>query len=260
MVPSINLAKKQRKLREVPSIEFLHENNTRLGFVEGGTFDQLAAEAGGLWLRTFLELGYTYGWRRGELLGLRARHVNLANRTIRLDPGSTKNGEGREVSMTAKVAELLRQRVAMKKPDDYVLTRGDKDGTQRPVVDMRDAWQNLCVRAGQGAFVCTRCGAVVTKRKPCSQCGSRSWRYRGLIPHELRRSAAKALRRAGVPESVVQKIGGWKTRAMFDRYAIVSGTDQRAAVETLEKARVLENSPAFVHVRIRQLSFVPSPV
>jgi integrase len=40
---------------------------------------------------SFLELAYTYGWRRGELLGLRARQVNLHAGTIRLDAGTTKN-------------------------------------------------------------------------------------------------------------------------------------------------------------------------
>jgi len=59
-----------------------------------------------------------------------------------------------------------------------------------------------------------------------------------LIVHDLRRSGARQLRRAGVPESVVQKIGGWKTAAMFKRYAIVSTADQKAAIEKLEQARV----------------------
>ena len=36
-------------------------------------------------------------------------------------------------------------------------------------------------------------------------------------------------------------IGGWKTAAMFRRYAIVSQADQKAAVEKLERQR-LENS------------------
>jgi integrase len=58
-----------------------------------------------------------------------------------------------------------------------------------------------------------------------------------LVVHDLRRSGARQLRRAGVPESVVQKIGGWKTAAMFKRYAIVSTADQKAAIEKLEQAR-----------------------
>jgi integrase len=77
------------------------------------------------------------------------------------------------------------------------------------VKDFRKAWRNLTAAAGLD----------------------------GLFVHDLRRSGARQLRQAGVPESVVQKIGGWKTAAMFKRYAIVSTTDQRAAIEKLEKAR-----------------------
>ena len=115
-----------------------------------------------------------------------------------------------------KVAELLRAATAGKTAEDFVLTReGNK-----PIRDFRVAWENLVARAGLS----------------------------GLIPHDLRRSAAKALRAANVPESVVMTMGGWKTPAMFRRYAIVSTTDQRAAVEKLERARArarTTNSPDF---------------
>ena len=50
--------------------------------------------------------------------------------------GTTKNLEGREVAMTAKVFELLRQAVVGKKPDDHLLTREGK----RPILDFRKAW------------------------------------------------------------------------------------------------------------------------
>jgi integrase len=60
----------------------------------------------------------------------------------------------------------------------------------------------------------------------------------GLFVHDLRRSGARQLRRAGVPESVVMAIGGWKTAETFRRYAIVSNTDQREAMEKLDQARI----------------------
>jgi len=63
-------------------------------------------------------VAYSYGWRRGELINLRVRQVDLINRTIRLDPGTTKNGEGREVTMTGEVAELLRAAVDGKRLND----------------------------------------------------------------------------------------------------------------------------------------------
>jgi integrase len=219
----------------------LKENNTRTGFVEDADYERLAANASELWLRLYLELGFTYGWRKGELLNLRVRHVNLANRKIRLDPGTTKNDEGREVVMTAKVAELLRLAVAAKRGDDFVLTRDAQRGRPAaPVRDFRAAWRNLCIKAGLGKFVCRNCGHDWASKK-CGQCGGRSRKWIGQIPHDLRRSAAKALRAAGVAESVVMSTGGWKTRQMFERYAIVSSADQRAAVEMLEQQR-LENS------------------
>ena len=79
-----------------------------------------------------------------------------------------------------------------------------------------------------------------------------------MIIHDLRRSAAKALRRAGVSESVIMATGGWKTPAMFRRYAIVSSADQRAFVGALEKARA-ENSPAFGPVRGSLATVAPLP-
>lgn len=189
----------------------------------------------GLWLRALLEVAYSYGWRRGELLNLRVRQVDFVNRTIRLDPGTTKNGEGREVAMTKEVAELLRASVDGKEPNDCVFTR--EDG--KAVKDFRGAWRNLCVRAGTGRWECRKCGAALTGDR-CECSGTR--KYVGLIPHDFRRSAAKALRRAGVSESVIMAIGGWKTPSMFRRYAIVSSADQRRAVEMLEQARVAEKA------------------
>ena len=224
------------KVHAVPYIPMLKEDNARRGFVEDADFARLTAQASELWMRTFLELAFTYGWRKSELLGLKVRQVNFGNRTIRLDPGTTKNHEGREVAMTARVAELLRLAIAEKQPAEYVLTRDRKYGAPgSPVRSLRKAWQQLCVRATLGVFLCAACAKPWVCKK--CECGSKNRKYQGLIPHDLRRSAAKALRAAGVPESVIMAAGGWKTAQMFRRYAIVSSADQRTAVELLERSR-----------------------
>lgn len=50
------------------------------------------------------------------------------------------------------------------------------------------------------------------------------------------------LRRAGVAEGVIMKIGGWKTRSVFDRYAIVSQSDIRDAMAKLEAGQQRDNA------------------
>jgi len=96
-----------------------------------------------LWLRLFLEMAFQYGRRKQEFLGLRVRQVKVRTELIRLDVGTTKNGEGREVTMTRIIRELVRQAVAGKNSDDYLLTRADG----APVKDFRKVWKNLCEKA-----------------------------------------------------------------------------------------------------------------
>jgi integrase len=52
----------------------------------------------------------------------------------------------------------------------------------------------------------------------------------GRLVHDLRRTAARDLRRAGVSEGEIMKLCGWKTRAMFDRYCMISEQDLARAV------------------------------
>jgi len=146
--------------------------------------------------------GRTYGWRVGELRKLRVNQVNLLDRTIRLNPGETKNNDGRTVKMTSAVYQLLTLCVAGKQREDFVFTRGG----ERAIKDFRKAWAKACEKAG----------------------------VPGLLVHDLRRTAARNLRRAGVAEGVIQKIGGWRTRSVFERYAIVTESDLADAVERLE--------------------------
>jgi len=58
----------------------------------------------------------------------------------------------------------------------------------------------------------------------------------GLLMHDLRRSGARTLIRAGVPEDVVLRMGNWKTRSMLTRYNIVDTNDLADAQARLDAA------------------------
>ncbi len=87
-----------------------------------------------------------------------------------------------------------------------------------------------------------------TKCKNCPP-GRKRLKYRGLLFHDQRRSAARNLIRDGVPETVAMKITGHKTRAVFDRYIITSERDLADAARKIEssqlsyrRAKVAENA------------------
>jgi integrase len=236
---AFNLAQRQTPplVERTPYMPMLKEDNRRTGFVEDEQFDRLAAAAGELWLRTFLELAYTYGFRHEELLALRVEQMDLRRGVIRLEPGTTKNKEGRIAVMNDRARALVAECVVDKEPTDYVLSRRGK----RPIRDFRWTWRRLCVAAGLGTLTCRVCGrdrSAVEATGRCPACKDRHRpKYAGLIPHDLRRSAAKAMRLAGVPESTVMQIGGWKTDSTFRRYLIQSHADAEQAVRLLDKAR-----------------------
>ncbi len=223
-----SLAVQRGRISAAPYIPHLRERNVRKGFVEDADYRRLAEviSSTSLWFQAFFELGYTYGWRKSELLKLRVRQVDIAKRTIRLDPGTTKNEEGRTVVMTDRVLNLLRKCVAGKQPEEHVLTR-DRD------------------RRGRRA----RCGGVITDyRNDWAEAVKRAG-LPGLIFHDLRRTAVRNMVRGGIPERVAMQISGHLTRSIFDRYNIVSEADLREAARKLNvaaKKRSRQRTPTYV--------------
>ena len=196
----------------------LKESAPRRGFVSHEEYEVLADNARALWLRALIAVAYSYGFRKGELLSLRVRQVDLMDRWLTLEAGTTKNGDGRRVRMTTEIFELMRGCCRGKSPDDFVFTRAD--GSR--VIEPRKNWYTLCVASGLGRFV-------------PGERGSR--RYVGLNLHDFRRSAVRNLVRAGVPERVCMDISGHRTRSVFDRYNITSDADLIRASQLIEAGR-----------------------
>lgn len=108
-----------------------------------------------MWFRALLTTAYSFAFRKGELLNLRVRQVDLASRQIRLDAGTTKNDEARIAAMTDEVATLLTASVIGKQKNDYVFTRpATKPGLpQEAVRGFRRRWAKVCCAVGLGELV-----------------------------------------------------------------------------------------------------------
>lgn len=89
------LCAKPRKVTSLldQSEHMLEENNGRTGFVDEAQYKDIGRDngLGQLWLRAILALGYTYGFRKPELLNLlKVGQVDLLARTVRLNPRHEK--------------------------------------------------------------------------------------------------------------------------------------------------------------------------
>lgn len=163
------------------------------------------------------------------------------NAEIRLDPGTTKNDEPRTIPMPSELLEMLRIEGSRNPRSEFVFV----NAAER-IVTVRKAWNSACVRAGLGIFTCRGCNESVSPGSRCAECKkaqrrARPRQYRGLIFHDLGRTGVRNLVRAGVPERVAMAISGHKTRAVFDRYNIVSGHDLKDAARKLEVYLAGEN-------------------
>jgi integrase len=200
----------------------LKEAAPRKGFVTDKEYSVLAANCKPLWLRAFIACAYSFGFRRGELLNLRVRQVDLTERWIELEQGTTKNDDARKVKMTSEVFELLRACATDKKSDDYLFTR--EDG--KPVYDPREEWYELSVASGLGQW-------VPAKRKN----GEDFMAYRGLNLHDFRRSAIRNMDRRGVSQTTSMKISGHRTVSVWRRYNIGDEKDLELATAKIEGGR-----------------------
>lgn len=209
-----SLAIRAGRLHRRPAFPVIRLDNARQGFFEDADFYALCTELPE-YLQPVVSFAFLTGWRiLSEVLTLRWAQVDLEAGIVRLEPGTTKNREGREFPIRA----LPELQVLLERQRAYTRAIERKQGAVipyvfhragRPIKSFRKAWASASRRAG----------------------------LVGMLPHDFRRTAVRNLERASVPRSVAMKLVGHKTEAMYRRYAIVSPRDLTEGVAKLATLR-----------------------
>jgi integrase len=214
------LALRAGKLDRKPYLPSIEVRNIRTNFFAEKEFHDVLSHLPDE-LRPVATFAYCSGWRHQEILSLQWRQVDFPAGMVRLDPGTTKNDEGRTFPFgvlpeLAAVLHAQKQRTeAVQHATDQIIPWVfHREG--KPIRNFRKAWDNACEAAG----------------------------VPGRWFHDFRRTAVRNLERSGVPRSVAMKLTGHKTESIYRRYAIVSESDLSEGVRKLAALSHPQEAPS----------------
>jgi len=182
--------------------ECLPENPPRQGFFEHAEYLSVRRHLPPPF-QDVLDFAYYSGWRHREITELTWDEIDEDGGVIRLHPARSKTGRGRVLPISPSLRTVLDRRAALRRPEDRLVFR--RDGIPRRA--WIKAWPEACRRAG----------------------------VPGRRLHDCRRTAARNLVRAGVPERVAMMLLGHSTRSIFERYNIVNERDLMEAGQRLQE-------------------------
>jgi integrase len=188
---------------QLPVIHKLPESNARQGFLEPDQYERLLEELPAN-LKALYVCGYHTGARKGELRSIQWPQVDFAAGLIRLPASQTKNKRPRTLPIYGDMRRWLEHQRATCPEGCVWVFHGAHSGH---VDNHLNGWTEACKRAG----------------------------VPGLLFHDLRRSAVRNMKKAGIQDLEAMRISGHLTRNVFDRYNIIDEEDLVEAGKRLEE-------------------------
>ena len=209
----------------VPKFPEIRPSKPRKGFFEDEEINRVLAHLPPD-VRPLISFLKITGWRFSEGCELRWKNVDWTGQVIYLHPDETKCGEAR-IFPFGVIPELKALLESQKRIAEDFATR--LFGNSPHVFFRHPDSHNREVRMIQ-QFHCLWDGA----RDAAG--------LKGKLIHDLRRTAARRLERAGISRSVSMKLMGHRTDSIFNRYAISNESDLKEGIEKL--AKFLGQGPA----------------
>lgn len=199
----LNLAYRSGRISQKPVVPGIQVQNARTGFFDPDQVELVIAALTDP-IDDMARFAYVTGWRSGEIRSLTWDQVDRRLGVVRLDPGTTKNGDGRSFPYGAhpELSRLLAWRYTHRNGPFVFHRKG------RRVKHFLGEWNRACGVAGVS----------------------------GRLFHDFRRSAVRNMERAGIPRSVQMKLVGFRTESIHRRYAITNENDLAPWVERYAKA------------------------
>jgi integrase len=192
-----------KEISEVPIIKSLDGANVRQGFLKSQDFDALLEKIKNSDTRDIIEFLYHSGWRSGEGKTLEWREVDLHSGMIKLLPSKSKNKRARLLPITGALREIIERRIA--------------------------------VREISCPFVFHRAGRQIKSFSRAFKTASKGIGYAGTVPHDMRRSAVRNFRKAGLSETEGMMLSGHKTNSVYKRYDIIDEEDLRESMTKVQE-------------------------
>ncbi len=194
-------------LERIPKIRMLRELKKRIRFLSRDEADQLVAALADH-LKPVVQFALTTGCRMGEILSLEWRRVDFNRRVAWLEPGTTKNGEGRGIPLNRDA--LIALRAVVGDHEQFCFTFAGN-----PMKKVGSGWKRALARAEITNF-----------------------RF-----HDLRHTWASWHVMNGTSLQELMELGGWKSYEMVLRYAHLAPEHLAGAAARIEEPLALvENS------------------
>jgi integrase len=208
---------KPRKIQpdDLPYFEMADESqNVRMGFIEEHGYRAILKELPTS-LKPLFTCAYHVSTRKSELKNILWPQVDLGEEMIVLEHSDTKNKVGRYLPIYGDMLTALREQKALR-------------GAEYPEAQYVFFWHKEDVVIGHGG-VRTTPGGHIKKFDASWKAAVARAGYPDLLFHDLRRSATRNMRKAGIDQALRMKISGHKTDSMERRYNIIDAQDLKDA-------------------------------